>query len=162
MRYVATSHPTWRCPRARLADMTPAVLRLSDGSGLRGTLQTISMTGGLLNVSNPLNRGSRVKVMFLTHSGPVSGSAEMLTPISTKQQAFRFVSLEESAQRRLRAVVQSSLDTREQEWIEKYRAAVSNDIAPRRQILKVVIGALALATICLGSAIYFLHIHLLK
>src|SRR5271157_5446196 len=116
--------PTWRSPRAPLADATPAVLRLADGSGTRGTLKTISLTGGLISVSSTLDRGTRVRLMFLTQTGPVLGTAEMLKPLSTSQQPFRFVSLEERDQYRLRAVIQSALDTGADKWIEKYRAAL--------------------------------------
>jgi hypothetical protein len=162
MTYLPHSHANWRSPRVRLADITPAVLRLPDGRRSQGKLETISLTGGLLSMSNMLDRGSRIKLMFLTHTGPVLGAAEMLSPVSTTGQPFRFVALEEGDQRRLRAVVQSFLEPGEQAWIEKYRAALVHRNPPRRGVFRVVLGALTLLTLCLGSAIYLLHIHLLQ
>jgi hypothetical protein len=127
-------------------------------------LETISLTGGLLDVSSVLDRGSRVKLMFLTHTGPVLVPVEMLSPISQTQQPFRFVALEEGDQRRLRAAVQSSLNQnpREEAWIEKYRATLAHRRPARRATFRILLGALTLLTLSVGSAIYVLHIHLLK
>jgi hypothetical protein len=175
MYYVAQSHPHWRCPRVQLADMTPAVLRLPDGRGSRGTLKTVSLTGGLLDVSSTLDRGSRVKVMFLTPTGPVLGAAEMLKPVSRTQQPFRFLSLEQDAQRKLRAIVQSRLNltslnpasfnhagvNHEDDWIEKYRAGLDAQ-TPRRRTRRMVVGAITLAALSLAGAAYYFHIPLLK
>jgi hypothetical protein len=122
----------------------------------------VSLTGGLLSMSNVLDRSSRITLIFLTQAGPVQGAAEMLSPVSTTLQPFRFVALDEGAQRNLRAVVQSSLDAREQAWIEKYRAALIHQNPPRRVFFRVVIGALALLALCFGSAIYLFHAPLLK
>ena len=161
MTYLPHSHTYWRSPRVRLADITPAVLRLADGRRHRGELETISLTGGLLSMPTMLDRGSRIKLMFLTPTGPVLGSAEMLSPVSTTRQPFRFVALEEGDQRRLRAVVQSFLDPGEQAWIQKYRAALVHRKPARRGIFRVVFGSFTLLTL-LGSAIYLLDVHFLK
>ncbi len=71
---------------------------------MTGRLEVFSSTGGLLCLSKPLIRGTRIKVMFLTQTGPVMGSAEMLTPVSWTQQPFRFVALAAGDQRRLQAI----------------------------------------------------------
>jgi hypothetical protein len=89
---------------------TPAVLRFQNGIRVRGKLQVISVTGGLLCLPNPLEQGSRVKLMFLTDTGTVLGTAEMLASISGTQQPFRFITIDESHERRLRDVIQSSVD----------------------------------------------------
>ena len=81
MAYLPQSHANWRSPRVRLADITPAVLRLPDGRRRRGQLETISLTGGLLSMPNMLDRGSHIQLMFLTRTGPVVGAAEMLVPL---------------------------------------------------------------------------------
>jgi hypothetical protein len=152
MDHLPHPHANWRSPRARLADVTPAVLRLPDGRRHRGELESISLTGGLLSI----------KLMFLTQTGPVAGAAEMLTPVSATRQPFRFVELEDGDQSRLRAVVQGSLDLGEEAWIGKYRAAVLNQSPSRHLFLKISVGSLSLLTIA-GSAIYLLHkFHLLK
>jgi len=159
MTYLPQTPAHWRSPRAQLADITPAVLRLPDGRGSRGTLQTISLTGGLLSMANPLDRGSRANLMFLTASGPFLGEAEMLTPVSPTCQPFRFVALEELAQRRLRTIIESSLHRGEQEWIEKYRAALDQEAAPRPSFLRVALRAVFI-TLCLGSTLFLVHLYL--
>src|SRR5260370_13920883 len=110
MAHLPQSYASYRSPRIRLADVTPAVLRLPDGHCSPGKLETLSLTGGLLDMTDVLDRGSRVKLMFLTHTGPVLGAAEMLNPVSATQQPFRFVALEEDDQRRLRAAADWFLD----------------------------------------------------
>jgi hypothetical protein len=161
MTYLPHSRENWRSPRARLADITPAVLRLPDGGRQRGKLETVSLTGGLLSMSNLLDRGSRIKLMFLTHTGPVLGAAEMLSPVSTTRQPFRFVALEESDQGRLRAIVHGFLNPGEQAWIEKYRAALVQRNPARRGVFRIVLAVLAIFTL-LGSAFYLLNVHLLS
>jgi hypothetical protein len=61
--------------------------------------------------------------MFLTRSGPVLGTVEMLSPVSTEQQPFRFVALDRDVQHRLKTMVQLLLNPDEDVWIAKYRAA---------------------------------------
>jgi hypothetical protein len=62
--------------------------------------------------------------MFLTDAGTVLGTAEMLPSISGTLQPFRFVVIDESDERRLRDVIQSSADQNrlEQRSIVKDRA----------------------------------------
>ena len=107
-----------------LADITPAVLRLQNGWRVPGKLQVISVTGGLLSLSRPLSLGCQVKVMFLTHAGPVLGAAEMLSPVRSGLQPFRFTTLRDDDRSRLRAEIQSSMDRTisDHAQIEKYRA----------------------------------------
>jgi len=113
-----------RSPRLQFAHTTPVVLRFQSGRCIRGKLQIISVTGGLLYLSSPLDQGSRVKLMFLTESGTVLGTAEMLPSVSGTLQPFRFVTIDENHERRLRDVIQSSVDQnrREQRSIVKDRA----------------------------------------
>ena len=113
-----------RSPRLQFAHTTPAVLRFQTGHRVRGKLQVISVTGGLLDLSSPLDQGSLVRLMFLTESGTVLGTAEMLTPISGTLQPFRFVTIDEDHERRLRDVIQLSVDQirREQRSIVNDRA----------------------------------------
>jgi hypothetical protein len=88
----------------------PAAIRLEDGRRTKAKLQTISTTGGLLQVPSSLEQGDFVEVAFQTQSGPVHGMAELLTPTRKVSgavlQPFRFVALEDDDHRRLR----SSLD----------------------------------------------------
>ena len=143
-----------RAPRVRATEYTPAVLRFPSGDCVTGSLEVISSTGGLLGLSKPVIRGTRIKVMFLTQWGPVLGSAEMLSPVSWTQQPFRFVALAYVDQRRLQALTgcssklempapeqtSRSLET-EPEWIGKYLAAVSRN-PPRRPLLERMLEAL--------------------
>jgi hypothetical protein len=68
------------------------------------------VTGGLLQLAQSLAQGDFVEVAFQTHSGPVHGMAEVLSPTRNMPegvlQPFRFVALEDDDHRRLR----SSLD----------------------------------------------------
>ena len=98
-----------RAPRMHFADLTPAVLRLQNGWRVPGNLQVVSVTGGLLCLDKPLSQGCEVKLMFVTDAGPVLGTAEMLRPAPGGQQAFRFTTLSENDQSKLRTVIQSSM-----------------------------------------------------
>jgi hypothetical protein len=163
----------YRAPRLRVTDLTPAVLRLRDGGCTTGSLEVISLTGGLLCLSKPVDRGSRVKLMFLSQNGPVLGTAEMLSPVSWTRQPFRFLALSYGDQRRLQTATQwspqpearaqaiesSRTVNREEHWIEKYRAVISHRKQPRR-LLKIMLGAGLLATLSLGYAVYLLSLHL--
>jgi len=158
-----------RAPRVHLADFTPAVLRFEDGQRASGQLQVLSVNGGLLSLPSPIDQGSQVKLMFLTHTGAVLGAAEMLSPVTSTQQPFRFVSLPLDDRQRLGAAIQSSLNENianqhavEQKWMEKLRAASSNQNQPRRRLFKFGVGAVAFGILCLGCAFYLLQLHALK
>lgn len=97
-----------RPERARFSEVTPVVLRFADGNRGSGTLQVVSVTGGLLTVPKPFIQGSTAKLMFLTRAGSVLGVAEMLSPLSWDQQPFRFVSLHHDDETRLQTAIQSS------------------------------------------------------
>ena len=116
--------PAWRSPRTSFAEVTPAVLRCQDGHHVRCRLKVISLTGGLLGLSKPLDHGSQVKVMFMTITGSVLGAAEMLSPVSWGRQPFKFTRLYEEDAARLGAAIQSSLDQNhhDHDLTEHYRA----------------------------------------
>jgi hypothetical protein len=162
-------HAPLRAPRINLADFTPAVLRFQDGQRASGKLQVLSVNGGLLSLPSPIDQGSQVKVMFLTHAGTVLGAAEMLSPLTSTQQPFRFVSLPVDDRRRLGAAIQSSLnlnsanaDAAEQKWMEKLRAASNSENRPRGRLFKVAAGAFALGILGLGCALYLFQVQILK
>jgi hypothetical protein len=123
MTYFLPQRASRRAPRTCFADITPAVLRCGNGCR-KGKLQMISLTGGLLCVSKPLDQGSQVKLMFLTRSGSVLGAAEMLSPISWGLQPFKVLKLYDDDRRRLRAAIQSSLEQNRRDHVqmERYRA----------------------------------------
>ena len=108
----------WRSPRLQFAHTTPAVLRFQNGRRVRGKLQVISVTGGLLYLDSPLDHGTRVHLMFLTDAGTVLGTAEMLPSLSGTQQPFRFVTIDENNEHRLRDMIQSSVNQNRQSIVK--------------------------------------------
>jgi hypothetical protein len=157
MSFLPQLHSTQRSPRAHLACATPAVLRFADGKRASGKLQVLSLNGGLLSLANPLVRGSKVKLMFLTKDGAVLGGAEMLPPITSTLQPFRFISLASDDQRKLGTTITASLSgDADQQWIEKFRVAAVQETTPART-LKFLAGAIALITIGLVGAFCALH-----
>lgn len=163
MTTLSQSFAIYRSPRARLASTTPAVVRSQDGYRSQGELQVVSLTGGLLFLPKPLDQGSQVKLMFLTRKGAVLGAAEMLKPVSWSLQPFRFLALAEADQRRLRATIQSCLEQNHlnEDWMDKYRARLSYQTPrPKGRLFRTILAALALAAVCLGSAVYIYGTHL--
>ena len=157
------SRSPWRVPRAHLEGYLPAVLRFPNGQRVGANLQVISLTGGLLSVSQPIVQGSQVKLMFLTRSGTVLGGAEMLPPVGNALQPFRFLTLAADDHRRLGALIweQSSQNQLEQLWIDKLRAASVPQQTARPWRAKLA-GAFALLTLGLATAAYLLHPGLLN
>jgi len=94
-----------RSQRLQLAEAIPIVLRRQDGHRVPGKLRCVSLTGGLIVPASLLPPGSMVNVIFVTPKGPVTGTAEMLRPVSWTEQPFRFAALPDSGQHRLRAVI---------------------------------------------------------
>ena len=160
-------NPDRRAPRCSLADLTPAVLRFDDGRRTQAQLETVSLTGGMLSVLRPVQTDSQVRLMFVTPTGPVLGTAEMLKPVSLSHQPFRFVALEQDDRQRLQVSIQSSFGqaVQEQEWIEKLRATLDQRQPQKRRLFSMPVALFTLALLSLGSAIYVfgifnLHLHL--
>ncbi len=139
------------------------MLRFPNGQRTCADLRVISLTGGLLSLSQPVVQGSRVKLMFLTGAGSVLGGAEMLPPVTDALQPFRFVSLAADDHRRLGTLIweRSIQNKSEQVWIEKLRAASAQRKEPRPWRLKVA-AAVGLLTIGLATAAYLLLFGMLK
>jgi hypothetical protein len=129
-----------------------------------GNLQVISVAGGMLRLSQPLDPNIRASLMFLSDGGPVLGKAEMLSPLSPTQQAFRFVALDQKNRRNLQLGIQSHLNqnSAEERWIAKYRSALIHRPPPRTEALKIVLGSVAFGILVVVSAAYFFHFGLLK
>jgi hypothetical protein len=106
MTHFPQPHPSRRAARVQLGESVLAAIRLEDGRHAKAQLQTISVTGGLLQLPRSLGQGDFVEVAFQTESGPVRAMAEILSPMrKTKDgvlQPFRFVALEDDDHRRLR------------------------------------------------------------
>jgi hypothetical protein len=133
---------------------------MEDGHRTQAQLEVISLTGGMLCLPKPLQTDTQVKLMFVTPTGPVLGTAEMLRPVALGKQPFRFVALEQDDQHRLQVSIMSSFGQPrfEQEWIEKYRAAVVHRRPERRRLVSMPVAALTLGMISLGSAMYLFGI----
>jgi hypothetical protein len=141
---------------------------------------------GLLCLSNLLGQGSRVKLISLTNSGPGLGAAEMLSPISWTQQPFRFLTLDECDQRRLRVAIRSSWElttgtynsksrtsersTRQlegrilagdDEWIDRCRATLVHTNPLRGRFFSIILRAVGLGALLVGT-IYVLRVWLLR
>ena len=110
MKSLPPWQPAPRATRVHFADPTSAVLRLQNGRRVPGKLKVVSLTGGLLSMTHPVDAGCNAKLMFLTRAGMVLGSAEMLTPLSLSLQPFRFLALERDDQNRLRTAIQRSTE----------------------------------------------------
>jgi hypothetical protein len=139
------------------------VLRFPNGQRTSAKLRVISLTGGLLSLTQPVVQGSQIKVMFLTGAGSVLGGAEMLPPVTDELQPFRFVSIAADDQRRLGTLIweRSSQNKSEQDWIEKLRAASAQHEELRPWRFKLA-GAVGLLTFGVASAAYLLYSGLLK
>ena len=111
MTHFPQPHPSRRAARVQLGDSVLAAIRLEDGRRTKAKLQSISVTGGLLQLPHPLGTGSFVELAFQTQSGPVHGMAEILSPMRKTTagvlQPFRFVAFEDDDHRRLRTVGRS-------------------------------------------------------
>jgi hypothetical protein len=114
MTHFPQPHPSRRAARIQLGDAVLAAIRLEDGRRTKAKLQTISATGGLLQLPQSLGQGDFVEVAFQTHVGPVHGMAEVLSPMRKVPdgvlQAFRFVALEDDDHRRLRTSLAHVVD----------------------------------------------------
>jgi hypothetical protein len=114
MTHFPQPHPSRRAARVQLGDSVLAAIRLEDGRRTKAKLQTISATGGLLQLSVCLGQGDFVEVAFQTQAGPVHGMAEVLTPMRKMTngvlQAFRFVALEDDDHRGLRTSLDHVVD----------------------------------------------------
>ena len=129
-----------------------------------GNLQVVSVAGGMLRLSRPLDPRTRATLMFLSDGGPVLAKAEMLSPLSRSQQPFRFVALDRNYQRNLQLGIQSHFrrGADEDRWIAKYRSATVRTAPSHRGTLKIVFGSVAFGILVLVCAACFLHFGLLK
>lgn len=68
-------------------------------------MKIISLTGGLVCLPKTLECRSHAKLRFVTKVGAVRGTVEMLQPVSSHLQPFRFEALDEGGHRKLRATI---------------------------------------------------------
>jgi hypothetical protein len=114
MTHFPQPHSSRRAPRVQLGGAVPAAVVLDDGKRAKAQLQTISVTGGMLQMTSALERGDFVEIAFQTKSGSVSGMAEMLSVTRRAEngclQPFRFIAIGDEDHRNLRMALDSVLD----------------------------------------------------
>ena len=105
-----------RAPRVHLNGSIAAAIQVEGGGRARAKLQSISVTGGLLQLQTELSTGDFVEIAFLTRSGPIHAMAEMLRPMRKAKaraaclQPFRFVALGDQDHHKLSMILDSALD----------------------------------------------------
>jgi len=153
-------HAQQRAARIQLGEGIPAVLRSPEGDCNQASLKTVSLTGGLLSMPEGLAEGSSCKLMFVTHTGPVLGTAEMLSPVSRNLQPFRFVALHQSDKRKLGEAIRTCLepDDSRTQWIEKYRVAAEKHGQRTKHRTQKIITVGSLVALGLAGLFYYLHI----
>jgi hypothetical protein len=109
-----TNSNTQRSPRVQLNGSVGAAILAESGQHARAKLQSISITGGLLQLRQELSAGDFVEIAFHTRAGAVHGMAEMLQPTRKFQSAclqpFRFIALGDEDHRKLRMALDKALD----------------------------------------------------
>jgi hypothetical protein len=114
MTHFPQSDANRRAPRVQLNGSVAAAIHAEGGQRARAKLQSLSVTGGVLQLQHALSTGDFVEIAFHTRSGPIQGMAEMLQPMRKFQSAclqpFRFVALGDEDHRKLRMALDSVLD----------------------------------------------------
>ena len=113
MTHFPQPHPRRRAPRIQMTKPVAAIVVQESGQHTNCKLQTVSVTGGLLQVGAPLSPGDFVELAFQAQSSTVHGMAEMLTPVSEANgalQPFRFIALDDEDHRTLRMLADVSAD----------------------------------------------------
>ena len=113
MTHFPQTNANQRSPRIQLNGSVGAAIRGESGQE-RAKLQSISITGGLLELQKALATGDLVEIAFHTKAGAVHGMAEMLQPTRKFQSAclqpFRFIAMGDDDHRRLRISLDEALD----------------------------------------------------
>jgi hypothetical protein len=105
-----------RAPRVHLSGTIAAAIHVEGGRRARAQLQSISVTGGLLQMQSELSTGDFVEIAFQTRSGPIHAMAEMLRPVrraktqSACLQPFRFVALGDQDHDKLTVALNSAFN----------------------------------------------------
>jgi len=114
MTHFPQSNANGRSPRVQLNGSVAAAVMAEGGQRARAKLQSISVTGGLLQLQQELSTGDFVEIAFHTRSGAIHGMAEMLHPTHKFQSAcfqpFRFIALADDDHRKLRMALDTALD----------------------------------------------------
>ena len=93
MPQLPPTRPFKRAPRVALRGSVSATLLLENRRQLSARVHTLSVTGGLLEVSGYLDERTKVALGFQIGAGFIQANAEMLFPLRTStgyMQPFRF------------------------------------------------------------------------
>jgi len=93
-----------RAPRVNLRGDTSATVQLQNGQQLRAKMHRLSVTGGLLELTNYLAERVPFGLTLYLNSNVVRGRAETLFPMRSTPgflQPFRFTDLRDEQRRRL-------------------------------------------------------------
>jgi hypothetical protein len=96
--------------RVKVAGSILTLLRLPNQRTLRSKLHQISVSGGLLNVDQPLDEKLRVELMFQVQDATVRETVEMMFPMWATQgwlQPFRFIDMAEGTRNALASNLQA-------------------------------------------------------
>jgi len=111
MTYFPQPNPAQRARRVRLPGSVVVEVRSKGSQPVRAKLHVLSVTGGLLVLSEALEQGDFVEVAFQTSYGAIRGMAELLPARSKSKsgclQPFRFVALEDEDHTRLLTTLES-------------------------------------------------------
>src|SRR5258706_16375211 len=80
MTHFPQSNVNQRSPRVQLHGSVAAAVMAEGGQRARAKLQTISITGGLLQLQHELSSGDFVEIAFHTRSGAIRGRPKLLNP----------------------------------------------------------------------------------
>lgn len=103
-------YPRQRAPRVKLAGSVLVLIELENRQQIRAKLNQLSINGGLLQLTEPLEEQAPVHLMFHLGSTTVRAQAETISPLRATQgclQPFRFTDIREEDRRQLDTDLQS-------------------------------------------------------
>ncbi len=99
-----TKRPT-RAPRYTLSAPEPVLLTLGPSNKLAGRLAALSLTGGRMRLAKPLAVGTFADLTMTTVAGTFTAPIEMLKPLASGMQPFRFVQIDPGYRKRLESTL---------------------------------------------------------
>jgi hypothetical protein len=102
-----------RAARIQMPLPVAAIVVHEDGQHANCQLQTVSVTGGLLQVGQPIAQDDFVELAFQTTSATVHGMVKMLSPLQTAErvmQPFCFIALDDDDHRKLQTLADLAND----------------------------------------------------
>jgi hypothetical protein len=88
MTHFPISDSQQRSPRVKLNGSVTAAIMADGGHRARAKLQSISVTGGLLQLARQLAAGDFVEIAFQTRAGAIRGMAEMLPALQCPAESL--------------------------------------------------------------------------